>query len=404
LFTIDVDGTARTVLIEDSDLTDYRGSWQALAPAWQPIPQDPDSEATDDAVDYSGSASVLQTAVDFLDAYSAYDADRAATYLSADALAELGGLEGLRLHRKWAQSHGYQVIVDACEVLIAASARTTVRCGYSFHAIRSDELGLGPFHDNHFLIDVSNGQVDAVRDRIDYTTNGFNDQMWVPFSKWVTEHHPDDVEVMYDDGLTSYEVSDESARLWERHSTEYVAVRGAEMIDAVERFINARNERDIDTALSLVTDDVWVDSTIGGGVSLNRDGLALALEVEQLLDVRFEDVSCAHVGGVVECSSIVQSRLHRADGREPTVFKDQFTFDAGGRIQSVWLDHLSYSPDGIPAWLAGFVTWLQAERPDNLEHIFTGCMEYRWCLLVLTRESIDLVAGLLDEYERSREG
>jgi hypothetical protein len=52
-------------------------------------------------------------------------------------------------------------------------------------------------------------------------------QMWEPFGEWVAETYPEDVAIMYTDSSQSkYRYDQESARLWEQHSLEYVEVVG----------------------------------------------------------------------------------------------------------------------------------------------------------------------------------
>ena len=61
-----------------------------------------------------------------------------------------------------------------------------------------------------------------------FTTKEFSPQVWEPFAAWVSATYPKDAAVMYDGAsLTNYELTDESIRLWEKHTQEYV-----EMVNA----------------------------------------------------------------------------------------------------------------------------------------------------------------------------
>ena len=58
-----------------------------------------------------------------------------------------------------------------------------------------------------------------------HSTNGFWDQIWEPFAKWVSIEHPDDVLAMCTDESQGMQpVTEDSIRLSEQRSAEYVAV------------------------------------------------------------------------------------------------------------------------------------------------------------------------------------
>ena len=105
-------------------------------PATQPSPVNP----TD--------AAAIEVATGFLDAYGAFDAERARAYLADDAditgMTEGRGVEGLALALSFSEAEGYRQTITSCEASTFA-ADTTVLCEYDFHAIRSDEIGLGPY-------------------------------------------------------------------------------------------------------------------------------------------------------------------------------------------------------------------------------------------------------------------
>jgi hypothetical protein len=164
-----------------------------------------------------------QLAMSFVDAISRHDVDRAASYLTDEALVGWGGMDRHRLDARWDQASGFQVFVDSCEQLEVTSSGTKVRCGYDFQGIRSDEMGLGPFAGSYYVFVVLDGAITSVSDMIDTGTNGFSATVWEPFAQWVAETHPDDVAVMYSDSAQSdFRLSDESIRLWEQRSREYV--------------------------------------------------------------------------------------------------------------------------------------------------------------------------------------
>jgi hypothetical protein len=160
----------------------------------------------------------------FLDAYDAYDADRAITYLTDDAIAEgWESREQFPLHLAFSEAQGYRETVIDCRRLGETEAGVTVRCDYQFHAIGSDELGLGPYTDNSWEFTIRDGQITSARNQIAFTTNGFSREVWEPFADWVATTHPDDVLVMYtDNSMTLPRITEESIRLWGLNTRRYV--------------------------------------------------------------------------------------------------------------------------------------------------------------------------------------
>jgi hypothetical protein len=164
-----------------------------------------------------------EVATSFLEAYGAFDADRAITYLADDAnLSPLGvgGNQEFRLLLSFFEAQGYEQMLAPCEETGTSSAGTYVRCPFDFHAIRSDEIGRGPYSGSYFDLTVRDGEI--VRASNYFETAKFSPEMWEPFAEWVSTTYPDDAAVMYNPTLTNFQLSEESIRLWERHSREYV--------------------------------------------------------------------------------------------------------------------------------------------------------------------------------------
>ena len=90
------------------------------------------------------------------------------------------------------------------------------------HALRSDEIGLGPYTANYWDLVVSDEEIVSATWNWAFMTNGFSEEMWEPFADWVSAEHPEDVSVMYTDASqTSQRMSQESVRLWEERTREY---------------------------------------------------------------------------------------------------------------------------------------------------------------------------------------
>jgi hypothetical protein len=164
-----------------------------------------------------------EVATGFLEAYGAFETDRAITYLAEDAdLSGLGvgGTKQFGLLLSFFEAQGYEQMLAPCEETGSSSAGTYIRCPFDFHAIRSDEIGRGPYSGSYFDFTVLDGKI--VRASNYFETAKFSPEMWEPFAEWVSTTYPDDATVMYNATLTDYQLSEESIRLWERHSRGYV--------------------------------------------------------------------------------------------------------------------------------------------------------------------------------------
>lgn len=166
----------------------------------------------------------------FLEAYGAFDAERAMSFVAADA--DLRGLiepqvpadaEGLSMQLALLEAQGYEQTVTSCDPYrIGTDTRLTgVTCEIDFHGIRSDEIGRGPFSGTDFSFVVQDGEI--IQASMSWGIVEFSPQMWEPFAEWVATEHPKDVKVMYvDASQANYRLTEESIRLWERRSKDYV--------------------------------------------------------------------------------------------------------------------------------------------------------------------------------------
>src|SRR5262245_7976590 len=162
-----------------------------------------------------------QLARRFINAYAAFDTERALTYLTDDALATGTGLSGeawgsedeFRMESALAQAQGAKQVVKDCKSRGKSSGGTNVRCAFDSHLYRSDEVGRGPFGDNYWDIVVRDGKITSATATGAYATNGLSNEMWTPLQTWITRNHPEDLLVMYLGGGSA--ITDESIRLWE---------------------------------------------------------------------------------------------------------------------------------------------------------------------------------------------
>ena len=181
-------------------------------------------------------AAAEEVAHGFLDAYAAFDAQKAMTYVADDAdLRNLidvshqipANAEGLSLRLSLLQAMGVELTVTSCEAAPIGSD-TSVVCESVFHALGSDQIGRGPFSNSSFVFTVRDGAIVRVGFGPE-PMDKFDRQMWEPFAAWVSSTYPKDAAVMYLDGTgDGARFSLESIRLWERHTREYVETRSAE--------------------------------------------------------------------------------------------------------------------------------------------------------------------------------
>ena len=111
-------------------------------------------------------------------------------------MTEGRGVEGLALALSFSEAEGYRQTITSCEASTFASD-TTVLCEYDFHAIRSDEIGLGPYSGSYFRFTVRDGKIVRASNEIDATK--FSPQMWEPFAAWVSTTYPEDAAVMFNE-------------------------------------------------------------------------------------------------------------------------------------------------------------------------------------------------------------
>jgi hypothetical protein len=206
---------AAIVVVAAAVIIGTRGGQDTTTPANQPTTVDASEKTAEDV------------ATDFLEAFSAYNADQAVSMLADGTVVSGYGVDGIREFRllmRFSEATGLRRIIDSCEEEFSYALGTVVRCTWDFHGIRSDEMRRGPYSGSYDEITVRDGEI---VDAVSYIeTAKFSPQMWEPFADWVSTNYPQDVDVMYTSDFSDYRLSEESIRLWEQHTREYVeAVR-----------------------------------------------------------------------------------------------------------------------------------------------------------------------------------
>lgn len=178
--------------------------------------------AATEASENAAIARAVEVATGFLEAYGAFDVQQARAYLADDAtIASMGADDDVQLLLSLLEAEGYKQILGSCNELVSGSFGIELRCPFHFHAIRSDEIGRGPFSGSYFDLMVRDGKVAQVEQQ--WAIEEFGPQMWEPFAKWVSKAHPRDVAVMYiDEGQSNVRLTRESIRLWGLRTQEYV--------------------------------------------------------------------------------------------------------------------------------------------------------------------------------------
>jgi hypothetical protein len=171
-------------------------------------------------------ASAVEVARGFLEAYGDFDADRALTYLTEDAIktgagdaGSWGSEDAFLLERAVSEGQALEQTITGCEEQGESAAGTVVRCAFDLHAFHSDEIGLGPYTGNHWDLVVRDGKITSAIATWDYFKNGFSAELWAPFKTWVASTYPEDVSAMYIGAGAAN--TEESARLWEQRTREW---------------------------------------------------------------------------------------------------------------------------------------------------------------------------------------
>jgi hypothetical protein len=167
--------------------------------------------------------SAMAAATGFIRAVETFQPDRASSFLADDAdLSHVSGItpEQLPSFIRLLRAQDYRQVPSPCEITEMLASGTVVHCPFAFDAIRSDELGLGPYRGSSWDIKVLDGRI--VDASLYWETSRFSGEVWEPFARWVSQTHPDDVTKMYtDEGQTDWRLTDESIRLWDELSREY---------------------------------------------------------------------------------------------------------------------------------------------------------------------------------------
>jgi hypothetical protein len=283
-------------------------------PLEQETPADPvDAEAPATS---PGPATAEEVAAGFLEAFGAFDADEAITYLADDA--DLSGFDSslvgwlvpgapgdaFRLFVAWHEAVGYKQMLHPCERVGNATSFTELRCPFDVHSLRSDEIGLGPYSGSYFALTVSDGEIVQASWTLEITE--FSPQVWEPFERWVRTAYPEDAAIMY-----GPEHTEDSIQLWEQRTREYVEE------GAPESDLNAEARPAPDYA----DDAAWIcrpgrDDVCAGSLDItlvSADGSTEVVEIPHTADA---PVDCFYVYPTVSQDKASNSDLMPGEDEE----------------------------------------------------------------------------------------
>lgn len=166
-----------------------------------------------------------QVATAYLDAWVSFDRPRIASYLADNA--EIGGW---RRSNRWEEAVGFRMLNESCVEQSSTTAQTSttpgtqVVCTFDYHALHSDELGLGPYSHSTFTATIKDGKILATELAYADAKSGYTGEIWGPFAAWVAEAYPRDAAAMYANwpyqGIPA--VTDRALELWAKHTRDYV--------------------------------------------------------------------------------------------------------------------------------------------------------------------------------------
>lgn len=333
----------------------------------------------------------LEIADSFLREFGNFNIKKAYEYLAYDAdlshFTPTGNRDDLGWYAAWLQATGYTQTRSRCTEVSVTAARTTVRCPFQYRALRSDELGFGPYGDSYFDLTVVDGKITSAW--MTFGLERFSEQVWEPFANWVSATYPEDAAVMFtNSSLSKQRITEESNQLWEEHTQEFVLVAPA--FDAASNFVTAYADFDRDNLTKYMTTVVDVSGLDGGAdwEMANRVFEAQALK----LFLRTCMTGPAGTTVVVSCPFDFHDLRSDEMGLGPFSGSPGFEFAiTGGEIVRVGLtfETAEFSPQ---VW-EPFAAWVAANHPNDLLSMYT---DDTVSAFALSEESI----GLWDKYTR----
>jgi hypothetical protein len=317
------------------------------------------------------SATPVEIATAFLEAYSTFDVDEAFTYLAADVVG-LGTIEEERLSARFLQAIGDKTILGPCEETGTEPTRTVVHCTFDWHQLRSDEIGLGPYEGDY---DITIEERKVVAFSIEGSIADFSPQIWEPFAAWVQANHPDDVAVMYDPYPTGWRITEESISLWEQRNKEWVAAVQAlaEWPPATETatgFVEAYAGFDTEAATSYLAENANVTLFQNQGEDWQAGNRFMEATGFQLFPGQCEELSTSPTRATVRCPFDYHALGSDQIGMGP--FTDSYitvTVEGGEIVSAVMVFEYAANRFSAQMW-EPFAAWIRENHPEDIPTMY----------------------------------
>jgi hypothetical protein len=157
----------------------------------------------------------VRVAEGFVRAYAAHDVKRAESFLAPGTEPWGGWRSDLALE----QTHQVDYLLEPCERLYKTALGTTVYCPFDFHALGSEERGMGPYENGSFAVRVdTQTEVVGVEPSYNGDANGAQEdieEMW----DWMKRVYVYDYPLMKRD---YEELSADQKVVWTRMWTEHI--------------------------------------------------------------------------------------------------------------------------------------------------------------------------------------
>jgi hypothetical protein len=148
---------------------------------------------------------------------------------------------------------------------------------------------------------------------------------------------------------------------------------GPSPVEVAEAYIEARNDYDVDRARNLLAEDFTTTEAPYG--HRGHETLDLVFQSWRIWGFEFTDVSCEEVseglgGSLVRCKYLWNTSVTEAGGFPPSEATLQLL------IQDGLIHRVSETETGLSAWWETFVSFLEAESPDDFGETVYRAVEF----------------------------
>ena len=329
--------------------------------------RDDDSSDLNPADAPTSDPDAIEVAMGFFDAFGDFDADRALSYLAPEAFDEANGNavsatpEEFRNMLAVYEAFRHRQTITGCEQTGVSPAGTTVRCTFDRHELGSDAVGLGPYTDNYWEVTIRDGKVTSESSE-GWNLSESSPERWGRFSRWVSATHPDDVPVLYPNGVDSaYANTDEAAVLLKQRVDEFVAGELTQL-ETAGAFMDAWTAGDGEAAAELMAADGTWEAVAAGDLPALLDWLRIVGA-----DYRSDGCGLRPAMADVTCPYSVENELTRFLGVGPIA--NYFVVEVADGLISEVNDVPNEQFDQM--W-STFADWVSENHPDDVERMFVA--------------------------------